>query len=226
MSKKVFDQIGEAVRKRAGTKGIEDRQPSQEFKQATDPTKGGLIPAMTNEMAIVYAKLLNVGCPPIRAVLYCAPWLMESEEGKQLAKKVAASWCADALVIEALSSINGGKWHELPMETRAKLAIEKNNAEAAFFLWSANFGDMSAREEIDKMKLARDILKGILGQQPDESDPMQAFARFALELVRNTTAQRSAQAKKPVQVEGDGLDKLLNQAQNAENGIISVPKQE
>lgn len=188
------------------TSKTEDRQPSEPFARELEQ---GVAFAVTEPMALVYAKLLKVGCPPTRAICYIHPHLLETEQGRSTAKTLASRWNADALVLEALASINGGKWHELPEETRYKLAIEKNNAEASFFLWTSNLAETDSREGLEKIKLCREILKKELGQAPDESDPMAAFARFAMELAKNAHTETVAKGKKAPQLQATGLDKLL-----------------
>lgn len=184
-----------------------EQKPTDAFKREVDELKGGLVPTMTAPLALVYAKLLVVGCPPIRAVLYVAPQLADSDAGKTLAKKVAWQWTHDALVLQALSSINGGDWQELSKEQRFKLALEKSNAEAAFYLWTTNFGDVDSREGLDKIKIARDILTKELGGQIDADDPMQAFARFAHEVAKNMAANEATKRKRPPQMQLErGLD--------------------
>lgn len=185
---------------------VEDATPSPAF---TRELEQGVAYAMTEPLALVYAKLLSVGCPPVRAVIYCNPELLVTQEGRDAAKRVAAQWMSDALVIAAISSINGGKWHELPMETRFRLAIEKSNAEASFYLWANNFVETEHREGLEKIKLARDIIKKELGEQPDEADPMAAFARFALELSKNMHTEAVAKGKKSPQQQKSGLDAIL-----------------
>lgn len=181
-----------------------------QFVKELEDKKGGPVPAMTDALAVVYAKLLKVGCPGLRAVFYCCPNLTRDEKGLDVAKQTLRLWNADALVLEALENINGGKYHELPEETRLRIAIEKSNAEAAFYLYANNFNDMESRDQLEKVKLARDIVKAILGQQPDQDDPMAAFARLALELTRNTQATAAAKVKKPPQLAtDDGLDKIM-----------------
>ena len=187
---------------------VEDRTPSESFVRELSQ---GIVPDMTEELALVYAKLLSVGCPPIRAVVYCAPELGMTQQGLEAAKKIAGRWVADALVLAAVDNINGGKWHDLPVERRLELARQKSDAEAAFYLWTTNFSMVDHTEGLAKMKMAREMVKAALGEAPDESDPMAAFARFAMELAKNAQVTGAAKAKKPVQVQDTGgLDKLLH----------------
>lgn len=184
-----------------------DRAPSVQFKEDLE---AGVFYELTEDVALVYAKLLSVGCPPIRAVLYITPSLNETEKGRETAKKVAFQWQHSKLTMDCLDSINGGKWHELPAERRYQLALDKSNAECAFYLWTTNYNSIEHREGIEKIKLARDIMKGILGQAPDVDDPMAAFARLAIELTRNADANRAASGKKaPVTVPSD-MEKLIS----------------
>lgn len=187
---------------------LPEQKPSESFQRELDQ---GLVPTMTSDLALVFAKLLSVGCPPIRATLYCAPQLNETDAGRDTAKKVARQWAADVQVLEAITSINGGKWHELPAEKRYQLALEKHNAEWAFFLWTTNVNDVEHREGLEKLKQGRDVLKSLLGQQIDESDPMQAFARFAIELTKNAQAVAAAGHKRPIQTQKSDFETLLTE---------------
>jgi len=161
----------------------------------------GNAPPMTIELAVVFAKLLHIGCPAPRAVLYCAPQLATGGPGMiDVVKTVARQWVHDVLVVEAIGNINGGAFHELPAEDRMRIALEKSTAEISFYLFATNFNDVDSREGIDKIKYAREVLKVALGQQPDELDPMQAFARYALDMAREAQAKRSAGKKTPPQL--------------------------
>lgn len=192
------------------TKKIGERPLTPEAQREFDREKGGLVPEMSDQLALIYAKLLSVGCPPVRGVFYCAPQLMETQDGRDIAKKVASRWLNDAAVAQAIENINGGKFHELPLEERMKLALDKSNAEAAFYLWTINFGETEHREGIDKIKLARDIIKRELDMQPDEADPMQAFARMAMELAKNAQLDSAARARKAPQQQASSLERLVH----------------
>jgi len=160
---------------------------------------------MTDQLALIYAKLLTVGCPPIRAVIYCCP-----DIELELAKKVSRVWLNDAGVLRALESINGGTWHELPPETRYKLALDKHKSELAFYLWTTNFNDIEHREGIEKLKQAREEMKKLNGEAVDD-DPLAAFARFTLELAQNATKTPVRPGKKAPQLEAkDDLADLVS----------------
>lgn len=151
---------------------------------------------MSPALALVFAKLLQVGCPRLRAVLYCCPEL-DPAEGIETAKLVLKAWMTDPRVIDAIDGLNGGTYADLEPEVRYKLALTINLAGAAFFLHHTNFSEANHREDIDRMKLARDIIKTELGQAVDSTDPMQAFARFAMDLMKTQAKLESGQKRPP-----------------------------
>lgn len=193
-----------------------DRRPSQEMK--VDLETGA--PVMSPPLALVFAKLLHVGCPPVRAVLYCAPRL-----DKDTAQKVSRLWLNDAEVLRAVEGLNGGAWAELPPEKRYELAYNKHLSEHAFYLWVTNWNDVEHNEGINKMKISREVLRAELGKVPDDADAMQAFARFALDMVRH---QAEADSKKrqmpkprnPFEHMGENRDALAAMNRKKDDGIL------
>lgn len=166
------------------------------------------IPQLTGPTALVFAKMLTVGVPSWRAVLYIVPQL-----DRDAAVLTGRLWGADKLTHEALADLNGGEWMNLPPEQRYKLALDKNISEAAFYLWSTNFCDTDHAEGLKKVEMARNILKASLGQAPDESDPLAAFSRFAMALTQNMALEDSKKKKAPQvskEAQADALDKLLS----------------
>lgn len=168
------------------------REPSQRLQ---DWEGDGKIALLVPATALLFAKLLHVGAPPLKAVLYICP-----NVHPDLLEKVAKVWLGDAEVLRAVEHLNGGAWLDLPKETRLQLALDKHVAEVAYYLWTTNFSDTEHREGLDKMKQAREVLKLELGRQADPDDPMAAFARFALDFARAQDAHKQAEkvAKRPV----------------------------
>ena len=181
---------------------VAEREPSPEMLKDLKQDLGGLVPPMTPAIACIYAKMLSIGCPPIRAVLYVYPALIETQKGRDVAKLTATRWMHDVLVLDAINNINGGAFHELDQQTRFRLALTKHLAEKAFYLYTTNFNDVENREGLDKMKMAAESMKIELGGKPDDDDPMAAFMRFAIDLAKNTAAQQGARGKKPPQLKG------------------------
>lgn len=158
-----------------------------------DPNQLTGPPEMTAQLAEVYAQLLHAGCPGLKAVEYIAPHLTLDEM-----KDTLKRWLTSALVQAAVEQLHGGAWIALPAEKRYELALQKHLSEAAFFLFANNFNEVGGKEHLEMFKQARELLKAELKGGVDESDPMQAFARFALELAKAQTATRSAESKVPV----------------------------
>jgi hypothetical protein len=183
-------------------------QPKMTEAAARELGPNGM-PVMTEDLALVFATLLHVGCPPIRAVLVIKP-----ETTKEIAEVTARQWLNDALVLSAMEDRIGGKWMELPMDKRMELARTKHIAEMAFYLWSGNFNDAMSKEEIAKMKEAREVVSKELGVESGDDDPLQEFTKLAIGLVRagigaqETVISRAA-GKKPPELSASPFDKLL-----------------
>lgn len=142
----------------------------------------------SQELAVVFAKLLSAGCPPAKAIAYL---FQDVADEPDICKELAKQWLSDSLVRKAIDHLNGGAWAELSKERRFQLALDQCNAEAAYFLWTTPFGTIEHREGLEKVKMAREMLKAELKQAPDEADPMQAFARFALDYARGVAEANS-----------------------------------
>lgn len=162
------------------------RPPRVPTNDLPDALTLGPIPQMSDEMADIYAKLLMVGAPPVMAVRYCSPKL-----DIDTAKATADRWRSDPRVLHALETRMGGKWIDLPIERRAELALDKQVAEAIFHLWTVNLAGMDDKGGLDKLRFCREIAKSLLGQQPDVTDPMQMFARFSMDLMRNMASAKA-----------------------------------
>lgn len=173
------------------------------FPQEVKDTRAGL-PVMGPELALVYAKLLTAGCPERRAVLYVVPLLPV-----ELVTEVALMWKTNVHVIAAINEANGGAWWDLEPDKRAKLAYAKSGSEAAFWLWDTNFADLGGKDDLEKLKIARGIVKEQLGLAPDEADPMQAFSRFMLDMARSAQAQSTSRGKQPPQLKSGELTDIL-----------------
>lgn len=163
-------------------------------------------PQMSPKLAAIFAKLLHVGCPGLRAVLYCAP-----ELDMDTAKLTLREWMADSQVLKAIENINGGAWIDLPPEERFKLAFDKHISEMAFHLYATNFGEIEHKDGLDKLKQCREVVGSLIGKKVDTSDPMNAFAQFAIELTKTMAEADSRRRKAPELRTGPSESDLLDQ---------------
>lgn len=145
------------------------------------------------------ANLMQAGLPLALAIQYLIP----GHDSRKYVE-LASAWEQDPLLREAVDGVNGGTWASLAPEVRYKLALDKNTAEMAYFLYSSSFIGAGSREDIDKMKLAREVMKSELGMKTQDDNPMDAFARFAIDLSRSMTqenmqksAEKSAKRASP-----------------------------
>lgn len=164
-------------------------------KRARDTVPVAELPAIPEMDAVVaqqFAKLLNSGCPPVRATLYLVPWLDMDN-----ARELTAQWMADPHVIQEFEELNGGPWQDLPEERRFEIAYHKHLSEVCFYLQTTNFVEVEAKEALEKMKRAFDIVKAEVKGTSDPTDPSEAFARFALELVKSRAELDAQKATAP-----------------------------
>lgn len=163
-------------------------QDENSQRQAIDLNTGskGSVPAPNAALAMVFAKMVTVGVAPALAIRSMFP---EFADEHDLCVEFGRQWMLDAEVQRAIDGLNGGAWADLPKDKRIQLAYEKHVGEAAYLLWSGSFIGAETRDDIEKFKQARELLKAELGKATDETDPMQAFARFALELGQQMAAQ-------------------------------------
>jgi len=146
---------------------------------------------LTPKLAGEYARLLHAGCPAVSATQYLRPQL-----SREMAKHITPSWMASALVREAVEQLNGGAWVSLPAEKRYELALQKHLSELAYFLHSHNFNEARDKDTLEMFKQAREVLKAELKGAPDDLDPMQAFARFAMEMMKEQAVERMVAGKR------------------------------
>lgn len=171
-------------------------------------------PQMTAKLATVYAQMLHAGCPPLLATEYMAPQL-----SKEVLKATTRLWVADVLVQQAVEQLIGGAFITLPPERRYQLALEKHLSELAFFLHSNNFNDAAGKDGLEMFKQAREVLKAELKGGTDESDPMQAFARFALDMVKLQVAEKTAASPIAPALQPSAEDRI-----QSEFAKVSLPK--
>lgn len=145
------------------------------------------VPLCTVKLSQVFAQLLNAGCPQLQAIGYMFPHLT-----KTVMTETTRRWVSDPLVTIAVEELQGGAFISLPPERRYELALQKHLSELAFFLHANNYNDAVNKDVLEMFKQAREVLKAELKGGTDESDPMQAFARFALEMAKAHVLDKAA----------------------------------
>lgn len=168
---------GDAARKSAREKRARAR--------GTAKTRSGdddvlVIPTMTVDLGRVMAKLLNAGAPPTSAVGYIVPGIDPDS-----ARRLARNWMSSPHVLAGVAELNGGAWESLSNARRFEIAHDKSTCEAAFYLYTHNFNDAQPGKfgDLDKYKMAREIVRAELKGDTDDDDPMQAMQRMLTDLV-------------------------------------------
>jgi len=114
--------------------------------------------------------MLASGLPTSDAILYFLP------EGADelIARRWHDVWATSPLVKAAYERLTGGKWSKMSLEERIKLALSKQYAEMAYFLYKHNYAALTG---FDKTK-ADDCRKALEARQAGleaGSDPLRAF---------------------------------------------------
>lgn len=126
----------------------------------------------TVEEADSFAVMLHVGVPPRDAIMYFAT---ESEVADPtLLVELKDAFISSRLVALAVSKLQGGEWEKLPLEQRIQVALDKNYAEKAYFLYANNFNEVSG-SEYTKLQEARKVLEAKMAGTSGKMDSLQQF---------------------------------------------------
>ena len=148
------------------------------------------LPELTPAVAGEFAKLLHAGCPQDLAVRYLYP-----AAGSERVKAVVRAWAGHPEAHRAVEALLGGAWLEMDADRRYGLALDKHFGELAFYLWANNFNTVESREEIEKMKVAREVLLARVKPGAEADNPLEAFTRLATALLQERETERAARSK-------------------------------
>lgn len=110
----------------------------------------------SKEEAIQFATMLHVGVPPSQAILYFAS--EEEAADPTFLIELRDAWLKHREVGKEVNRLQGGNWEDLSLEQRIQIALDKNYAEKAFFLYSNNFNEVSGAD-YTKLQEARKVLE-------------------------------------------------------------------
>ena len=143
------------------------------------------VPVLDLLLAETFALLLEAGVSPEAAV-----WELVPEAPAETVVRMATKWVRDPLVVQAVSQLHGGKWHELSPDQRMSVALGVYRAQCARYIVTHRFEEASAGE-LAKLETARAVLEKFTAGGIDPSDPLAAFARAAEGIMRSA-AERKA----------------------------------
>lgn len=129
-----------------------------------------LIPS--REEAVQFAVMLYVGMPSREAILY---FMSDNEAADpSFVELKKDSWEASPFVVKEVSKLQGGEWEKLSLDERIQVALNKQYAEKAYFLYTHNFSEVNGAE-LSKMQEARKVLEAKLAGTSGKLDPLGAF---------------------------------------------------
>ena len=109
--------------------------------------------------------ILLSGAPVTDAVRYFLP-ATASDADRAVATE---QWPAQAEVLEAIQRYTGGEaWHQMADQDRMSVALKKHYNEMAYYLWTANYAEMTGNEKLkaDTCRVALETkLAGMAGQE-------------------------------------------------------------
>ena len=112
-----------------------------------------------------FAMILLSGAPVADAVSYFLP---AKASDKDRAAAIEA-WPSQSEVLDAIQRYTGGQaWHEMEDHDRMSVALKKHYNEMAYFLWTANYAEMTGNEKLkaDTCRIAIETkLAGMAGQE-------------------------------------------------------------
>ena len=150
----------------------------------------------TEEQAFEFAKLLRAGVPQPDALCYV---LGAVEPG--LIELALPRWLRSRLVVDALATLNGGRWPALESDARLDIALDKHYAELAHYLYTHDYDGADAKQ-MRKLDTARESLERLRVGRMQENSPFVKFLRQLLVPATGTTPL--ALAASTVTGDGDG----------------------
>lgn len=178
-SRPLADQSGAVVIGRNGQPYSAKRMAALQRGRET-PRYAATVPTLTDQWAIEFVKLLMAGFPPTSALAYFSPRDFKAAS-KAMKQQWLDEWTDDDRVTTELEKVNGGKWQELDKGDRIRIAMEKHQAEMAYFLYTHNFNTMEGVDQ-RRAEMARETLGAILAGG-DGTDPLSPYAKALKDIV-------------------------------------------
>lgn len=128
----------------------------------------------TESQALEFAKLLRAGVPQPDALCYV---LGAVEPG--IIELALPRWMRSRLVVDALATLNGGRWPALDHDARLDIALDKHYAEMAHYLYTHDY-DSADGPTLRKLDAARTSLESLRTGRMQENSPFVKFLRSIL----------------------------------------------
>jgi hypothetical protein len=140
------------------------------------------LPDISAEIATQVALLLTAGLTPDRAVAYVLPGLDDTVRAT-----ITTTWMGSRYMLDALATLNGGQWQDLPPDQRIHVALSKHRAECAYLMYTQSLAHAD-RATFTKLSYAREVLDLYTKGDIDSNDPLAAFGRMAEDIMRQAVA--------------------------------------
>lgn len=177
---------GAAARSRAKTRGNDEaddgegRMRTSAAPAADVPLEQGIAPLPppldpTAEQAFEFARLLRGGVPQPDALAY----VLGAVDDGVLARTLPR-WLRARHVVDALATLNGGRWPALEPDKRLDIALDKHYAEMAHYLYTHDYESADGKE-MRKLDSARESLERLRTGRMEQQSP---FMRFLATLLK------------------------------------------
>lgn len=124
---------------------------------------------MNADVAHQFALMLMAGLPVKDIMVYFFPESTDTER-----QSIAAGWVRSKALQQAVKALQGADWHEMSLEKRIQLAVDKHYSELAYFLYSNNYNTVSGTEKT-KADTARAVLETKLAGLAGQANPLAQF---------------------------------------------------
>lgn len=128
----------------------------------------------SEEQALEFAKLLRAGVPQPDALCYV---LGSVEPG--VIEMALPRWMRARRVVDALATLNGGRWPSLEPDARLDIALDKHYAEMAHYLYTHDY-ETADGPTLKKLDTARASLETLRTGRLEQNSPFVKFLRSIL----------------------------------------------
>lgn len=128
--------------------------------------------SVSTESATQFALMLSAGMPAEDAIGYFIPPDTETSPG--VIKDWLDSYLRSPLTQKAILTLQGKPWQGMSIDEKMRFALDKNYTEAAYFLYSHNYCDLSGHER-QKADTCRQILETKLAGMAGKMGALESF---------------------------------------------------
>lgn len=139
-----------------------------------DTYANAIVEGPSDDQAHQFAKLLLAGVPQPDALCYV---LGSVEPG--IIELALPRWMRSPRVVDALATLNGGRWPSLDADARMDIALDKHYAELAHYLYTHDY-DTAEGKTLSKLDKAREALESQRTGRIQANSPFMRFLNAIL----------------------------------------------